>query len=189
MNDAQPSGTLHVSDLVVSLTPHPDDALRPNVRAGTLRLGDDTLRVIVAAAVPDDIPLPFGRLAIVDARWISGGVTVVARFTTRLLRQNATVYAALAPAPDGRLRARITKARAGRLPVTPLLGPVVERAAERPGLARAGRLALDIDIARLLRARVGALDWTAVVSAVTANPGELTIAFSPREDMPRVTAS
>lgn len=167
------SQPIQMSDVVFSLTQTAQDQrLLPTITGATLEVSTQAFRDVLGMVLKDEIETPVATLRFESCEWIDGGASVTLRLMAgRIIPVRVTIDAALQATPEGRLRIRLSGVRAGPAPVTAVLGPLLDKLAEHPGLHRADDLAVDADIGELLRARDVPVIWDAPVRQVDAHPG------------------
>lgn len=161
-----------LTDLVLDLS-SADDSAPPKaiVQAATLEVTDQVFRTIVAVLLKGERSTPVGTLRFQDARWVDDGAEISLRLKAGPFPTTVTVRAALEATDSGRLLVRLARAKAGPVPLTLLLIPLVEQLAQRPGIYKVDDLAVEIDIGEQIRTQDLPLEWVAPLREVTVQPG------------------
>lgn len=172
MKQDETNQRITLTDLILSVSDGQDGApTRPIIRSATLEVTDQVFRAIVATILGQERATPVGTLRFHDAQWVDGGALISLRLKAGPMPATVTIHASLEATPSGRLLVRLTRAKAGPVPFTLLLIPLVEQLAERPGFYKVDDLAFEIDIGEQLRAQNVPLEFSASVREVAIRPG------------------
>lgn len=172
MNQDEIKQRITLTDIILGMSPAENGApTRPIIQAATLEVTDQVFRAIVAMILKDERATPVGTLRFHDAQWVDGGASISLRLKAGPMPATVTVRAALEATPSGRLLVRLARAKAGPVPLTLLLIPLVEKLAERPGIYKVDDLAVEVDIGEQLQELDVPLEWVAPLREVKIQPG------------------